>query len=404
VALNRPDVSVQQIELVRLKADVAYGPVGPAKTGWRVAIARYLRRRVLFIVLVAFPTLASAVYFLGFAADRYESQAQFVVRSPATNASNQLSSVVQSQSSSMRSSDDAYIVKDFILSRDAMDYLVSNAGLKQAFERPEADFLWRYPGPLGEDTNERLFRHYLRFVSVDYDQTTGIADLRVQGFRPSDAQGIAQALIARAETLINALNERSAADAVRSALDEVQAAEQRAHRALDALTQFRNREKLIDPTQVSLASLNTIETLSLTMAEANAQLSDIEKATPEGPQVAPMRHKIAALQDQITAERLKLSGGATSLAPQLAEYQGLMLDQTFAEKSFLVALATLEAARVDAQRQRVFLEPVTNANLPDYPVYPRRTLWTFVVFATGLVSWRIVRALVANTRSHAETH
>ena len=302
----------------------------------------------------------------------------------------------------MRSSDDAYIVKDFILSRDAMDYLVANAGLKEAFERPEADFLWRYPSLFQAGTNESLFRHYLKFVSVDYDQTTGVADLRAQGFRPADAQRIAQALVVRAETLINGLNERSSADAIRSALLEVETAEQRAHHALDALTQFRNREKLIDPAQVSLASLNTIESLSLTMAEANASLSDIEKATPAGPQVAPMRRKIAALQDQIAEERRKLSGGAGSLAPQLAEYEGLMLDQSFAEKSFLSALAALETARVDAQRQRVFLEPVTSANLPDYPAYPHRMIWTLVVFAAGIMGWRIVRTLVADTQSHAE--
>lgn len=402
VALNRPDVFAQQIELVRLNADAGYAPIGTANASWRAGIARYLRERVLFLVIVALPTLAAAIYFFGLAADRYESQVQFVVRSPATNASNQLSSVVQNQSSSMRSSDDAYIVKAFILSRDAMDYLVANAGLKEAFEQPEADVLWRYPALFRADTKESLFRRYLKFVSVDYDGTTGIADLNVQGFRPTDAQRIAQALVARAETLINGLNERSSVEAVRSALNEVEAAEQRAHRALDALTQFRNREKLIDPSQVSLASLNTIESLSLTMAEANAELSDIEKATPQGPQVMPMRRKIAALQDQIATERNKLSGGAASLAPQLAEYRRLMLDQTFAEKSFLSALAALETTRVDAQRQRIFLEPVSSANLPDYPLYPHRMLWTLVVFAAGLATWRIVRALVADTLSHAE--
>ena len=298
----------------------------------------------------------------------------------------------------MRSSDDAYIVKDFILSRDAMDYLTASADLRAVFDRPEADFLWRYPDLIHADNRENLFRHYLRFVSVDYDQTTGIANLSVQAFRAADAQRIAQALIDKAETLINALNERSSADAIRTATAEVETVERRAH---DALDQFRNRERLIDPSQVSLATLNTIASLSLTTAQANAELSSVEKTTPGGPHVVTLQSKIAALQDQIAAEQRKLTGSNASLAPQLAEYEGLILDQSFAEKSFLSALSALETARVDAQRQRVFLETVTSANRPDYPVYPHRLLWTAVVLAASLMGWRIARTFVADTLSHA---
>jgi capsular polysaccharide transport system permease protein len=297
-------------------------------------------------------------------------------------------------------SDDAIRLKEFILSRDASDYLAANAGLLTVLGRPEADFLWRYPSPFAAATRESLFKHYLKFVSVDYDQSTGVADLRVQGFRPADAQQIAQALMARAELLINGLNERSGADAVKSALAEVEQAERRAHKALAAVTEFRSREKVIDPAQASLAALNTIASLSLTTAEANASLIDAAKATPGSPQVATLSRKIAALQDQIAVERSKLAGGSDSLAPRLAEYEGLILDQTFAEKAFLSALTALETARIDAQRQRVFLESVSSADLPDYAAYPHRALWILVVFATGLLCWRIVRTLVADTRSH----
>ena len=103
--------------------------------------------------------------------------------------------------------------------------------------------------------------------------------------------------------------------------------------------------KTIDPSQSSLATFNTIASLSLATAEANATLTDVEKETPGGPQVAALKHKIDALQQQIGVERLKLAGSGDSLAPQVAEYEGLVLNQTFAEKAFMSALATLESAR-----------------------------------------------------------
>ena len=255
---ERTDYFTQRIELVR----VDVGGVQPARPsglpGW-IAGLRQVLPRPLFLVLVAAPTFLAALYFFGFAAVRYELEAQFVVRSPTTAATNQLSGVVQGDPSAMRSSDDAYIVKDFILSRDAMDYLVKNADLREIFARPEADFLWKYPEPLRRDNSEGLYRHYLRFVSVDYDDTAGIAVLRVQGFRPGDAQKVAQALVVRSEALINDLNDRSTSDAVRSARQEVENSQERAHEALDALRLYREREKLIDPTQTSAAAIQTIE-------------------------------------------------------------------------------------------------------------------------------------------------
>ena len=203
-----------------------------------------------------------------------------------------------------------------------------------------------------------------------------MATLRVQAFRPSDAQRLAEALVQRSEALINSLNQRSGADAIASALDEVKTAERRAHEALDAVTDFRNRMRTIDPAQSSLATFNTIASLSLATAETNATLTDVEKETPGGPQVAALKRRIDALQQQIGAERQKLAGSSDLLAPQVAEYEGLVLNQTFAEKAFISALATLESARVDALRQRVFVEPITTANLPDYPAYPYRLAWT----------------------------
>ena len=186
----------QRVELIRLEDGVALRQ--PAGRSLFRALAALSRRNVLFLLIVVAPGLVCAAYFLLIAADRYESEVRFVVRSPTTSVSNQLSSLVQGDSI-VRSSDDAYIVKSFMLSRDAMDYLVQHASLLEAFERPEADLLWRYPPIWGSPTQERLFKQYERFVSVEYEHSSGVATLTVQAFRPEDAQRIADALVQRAE-------------------------------------------------------------------------------------------------------------------------------------------------------------------------------------------------------------
>lgn len=396
---NQRIVTAQRIELVRIGAEI--DPIGGLHARrWTDRLLEAVRAHALFLLLVAAPTLVSAIYFFGLAANRYESEVKFVVRSPASNVSNEISNLVHG-SSVVRSSDDAYVVKGFIESRDAMRYLIDHAGLMEAFKRPEADILWRYPPFLFPATHDRLYKHYLKFVSVDYERSTGVATLKVQAFRPDDARRLVSALVERSETFINSLSQRSGEDAVQSALQEVETAEKRAHKALDAVTEFRNRMRMIDPSQATLATFNTIASLSLTTAETNATLNNIEKETPGGPQVGALRRKIEALQDQINVERRKLAGGGDSLAPQVAQYEELILNQTFAEKAFVSALAALESARVDARKQRVFVEQVTTANLPDYPSYPYRLTWAAGIFVVSLMVWRVARTLVDDTLQHA---
>ena len=358
-----------------------------------------LYRNFLLLLIVVAPTTVTAVYYVGIASNRYESETKFVVRSPNGGASNPLSSFIQA-SSIARSADDAYVVQEFILSRDAMNYLEQSASLREVYQREGIDFLSRFPLPWRAATDENFYRYYLDFVSVNYDHSTGITSLRVRAFRAQDAQRIANSLLERAEVFINGLNQRVSADAVGTGFEEVKTAEQRAHAALDQITEFRNRVRFIDPTQASMASLNAIATLSLTTAETNATLAGLEKETPDAPKLASLRHKVESLQGQIAIERQKLAGGPESLAPHVVEYEKLVLNQTFAEKAFLSALATLAAARLEAIKQRVFLEPITSATAPDYPVYPRRWFMVMATLVITLMVWRILKSIIADTAAH----
>ena len=107
------------------------------------------------------------------------------------------------------------------------------------------------------------------------------------------------------------------------------------------------------------------------------------------------------MQDQIALERQKLGGADASLAPRIAEYERLSLDQQFSERTFISALGSLESARLDAVRQRVFLNEVASPNLPDYPLYPHKALWVLCVFAFSLIAWRLFGVVAEDIRDHA---
>ena len=396
---ENPDLFIQPVEMVRLRLDGADAPEPPPKPVSKVKA--FILRHAVVGLMVVLPTVLAAIYLGLIAAPRYVSEAQFVVRGPSTGTDSQLTNMVQGHSDILRSGDDSYVVIAYMLSRDAMRQLISDDGLLDVFNRSEADFLWRYPRWLWGDSEEHLYRHYLKFVSVDYDDTTGISTLDVQAFRPEDAQKIANALLGHAEALVNKLNQRAEEDAIAAAQREVAESKINAFAEQDKVTAFRKQTLVLDPMLVSKGALDTIASLALNEAQTNASLAEMLKSSPENPQISDLRLRIAALEDQITKERQALAGGNNSMAPLLAEYERLSLERSFADRTFVSALAMLESARLDALRQRLYLDRISNPPISDYPAYPYRLIFIIVTFLLSGMVYRIGRAIVPDILAHA---
>jgi capsular polysaccharide transport system permease protein len=389
-------------------------PVDTPSRAAEPAPAARLRSRgaVSFALLVALPTLLATVYFGLLAADRYQSEAQFVLRMPGRSLANAaMGLALQNSTGGMagsmgvaRSTDDGYLVQEFLESRDAMAWAEKDAALRAAYDAAPArhDLLWRFPNPFEPRGEEGLYRHFRRMVTASFDSTTGVNTLKVQAFSPQEAQRIATSLLGAAEGLVNRLNERARRDTVARAEAEVARLRGRIEAAQAALTAFREREQLIDPSQATLAVLETIGKLAQEAALVSVQIGELGKGSPSSPQIAPLRARRAALEGQIAQERQRLAGDAQSIAPRIVEYERLMLEREFAEKALVSAMTALETARVEAMAQQVYLERVTQPGAPDYPAQPWRILWILGVAVAGYMAWRMWRIVSEDTMAHAD--
>lgn len=354
-----------------------------------------------YLYLVVCPAIVAACYYGFLAADRYETEARFVVRSPSMAATNQLASLMQGQSAIVRSTDEAYIVHAYLESRDAVRQLAATMDLEKVIARSGGDVLWWYPGLLRRRTGERLWRHFQRFLTIEFDSSTGITTIRVLAFAPEDAQTLARTLLSNAEALINRLSERAKQEALQTAQGEVERSRQLARAVVEKMTEFRRRHSLIDPGRASASALRTITELAVLVARTNAELSELQRGSPNSPQAAVLRLRIAALDEQIKKERTALAGADTSLAPLIADYEGLLLEREFAEKAFASAQAALDIARVETERQRLFLEQISTPSLPDYAAYPYRLLNSLLCFMALHFLFIIGHRLAVDAKSHA---
>lgn len=389
---------VQIIELEPLDPVVDAPP--PAPWYSREQLARWVAARRWWLAAVVLPTAATSLYMAVLASDRYESEARFVVRSPSATAANQISSIVQG-SGIVRSADDAYIVHAYMKSRDVVRNLVASKQLLQRLNRSGGDFIWAYPGLLAAANNERLWRHFQNLISVDFDNSTGITTLRVQAFAPDDAQIIAQGLLENAENLINTISRRAQEQTLKTATSEVETSRLKAEAAVERISQFRKQHRLIDPGRTSTAAIELVSRLAVEVARLRADLSELRASAATSPQARTIERRIAAFEEQMAVERQALAGSDSSLAPLIAEYERLSLEREFAERAFASSRTALDFARIDAERQKLFIEQISVPSRPDYPKYPYRLLSTLGVFILLSFMYAVARRLVADARGHA---
>lgn len=355
-----------------------------------------------FWALVGLPTLIAGVYFFGISANLYMSKAEFLIRSPKGVQMSPIGSFLQSTGLT-RSGGDSAAVADFIMSRDAVRKLERHDDLRAIFDRPEGDFITRFPGVLNLDRTdfEALYAHYKHFVSVETDATTGVTTVRVKAYRARDAQTITQALLGYSEQLINDLNNRARRDALALARREVAQVERQITQVQDRLTAYRIKQKMINPQTASAGVLLLIQQMTTAETNARAQLAELLRASPNSPQLPLVRVRIESLENLIARERRKLSGQSGSVVATMTEYEHLELQRQLDEKALASAFTSLEAARLEAQRQQVYLESVAQPNLPDYPLYPERTLDFSIVVISCLLAYGLAWLLVASVREHA---
>jgi capsular polysaccharide transport system permease protein len=355
---------------------------------------------IWFWAIVGLPTLVAGVYYFAIASDLYLSEAKFIVRSPKQVQTSSIGALIQSAGLA-RAVDDTAVIEDFMMSRDAVRRLEQRNDLRMVFSRPEGDFVTRFPGMLMRSDFEALFRRYDHFVSVETDHTSGVTALRIKAYRPEDAQAIATALLNYAEQLVNELNERARQDTLGTARREVDRAQEQISQIQSQLTAYRVQQNMLDPKSASTGVLELIGQMNAAQAIARQQLGELLKNSPSSPQIPVVQARIASLDKLIAEERAKLTGETNSVVATLTEYERLALARELAEKALASAFTSLEAARIEAQHQQLYIETIAQPNLADYPLYPKRIVSFGMVLVSCLLAYGIAWLLVISAREHA---
>ena len=358
----------------------------------------------LFLIVVVIPTLASSVYFGLIASDVYISQSKFVIYNPQTPIpSTGLTGLLQGVGLGNNSSYAANAVHDYLLSRDALRDLQTTLHYKETVTKSYIDPFNRFGGWIWFDKSfEQLYRYYLRMTSDDINTTTNISTLTIDAYTARDARRINEELLRLAQLLINKLNRRANRANVAFYKNQVNIAESTLLLTAERLAQFQNHSGVFSPIPQANLRNTLIASLEKQQLTTSLQLNQLHTTAPTNPLTKILQKRLDSLQKQISAESRKVAGGEQSLATRSITYDKLQLRQNLAQKQLISAVNALEEARIQAQKQQLFLETIVKPNTPDEAIRPQRWRSFLATLLISLLTWGVFSVIFAGIREHHE--
>jgi capsular polysaccharide transport system permease protein len=355
------------------------------------------RHRLLaasFALIVLLPILIAAAYLWGKAADQYASTVGFSVRREEGGAPldmlGGLASISQSGSS------DSDILYEYLRSQKLVADMDAKLNLRSIWSDPVSDPVFAFDST---GSIEDLLDYWQRMVRTSYDGATGLIEVRVLAFDPDNATVIAQNILDESARMINDLSTAAREDAVRYAREDLSVAQDRLRTAREAITAFRVKNQIVDPTTDFQTQAGLVSRLENELAQAQIEIDLLADAPAGDPRLVQAKRRLEVIETRIAAERRKVGEDSAlstgkDYAALASEYERLAVDREFAEQAYVAALATYDAARAESQRTSRYLAAHVMPTKAEVSRFPER-LWILGLLALGLILLWSITALVA---------
>lgn len=358
---------------------------------------RHMLLMVMFFVIVVVPIAGSAAYLWGWAQDQYASTLGFTVRKEEVASPSDLLGGIANLSSAGASDTD--VLYEFIQSQELVkriDRTLDLRGKYSAVAQMDPIFAFDTSG-----TIEDLTDYWRRMVHISYDSGSGLIEVRSHAFSAEDAHVIAQEILKESSLMINRLSAIAREDSTKYARADLEQSVERLKAAREAVTEFRSRTRIVDPSTVLQGQVGILNTLQQQLAEAYIELDLLRETTRDpGTRMVQVERKIEVIQERINQERSKFSVGeeGQDYATIVSEFERLTIDRDFAEQTYTAALKNFDVARADAQRQSRYLASYIQPTLAEKAEYPQRWVILSLVALFSLLAWAIITLIFYSLR------
>jgi capsular polysaccharide transport system permease protein len=353
-------------------------------------IARRRRKRLALMgsrlaVFVLLPTLLVAYYFYMVATPLYATNTEFVIQKAESSASSAGGLGGLLGGGSFATIQESIVVQSYLESREAMLRLDEELGFREHFSDPAVDPLVR----LAPDASvEEVYATYRNQLTIGYDPTEGVIKMEMLATDPATSQAFSEALIRYAEERVDQMSQRLREDQMAGARESYEEAEVRVAEAQARVLTLQERRGVLSAEAEVSTIFQQISTFELELQQERLRLAEIMAAArPNGTRVQIAENNIARLETLLAELRGGLTEtqtGDASLARIQSELLIAQADLETRQMMLAQALQNQEAARIEANRQSLYLSMGVFPVQPDRAAYPRafeNTILAFLVFA-----------------------
>jgi capsular polysaccharide transport system permease protein len=322
----------------------------------------------------AIPALVVVGYIAFGISNQYTSEARLAVRGGEQISADPISALTGMASFSQ--AQDTLIVVNYVKSRAIVEELDRSIGLREMYS--QVDLLSRFHNA---DPIEDLVKYWRWKIKTNVESPSGIITIQVSAFSPQDALKIANAVVSASEQLVNSMSTRATRDAMEQTQNELTRAERRLGDVRVALQNLRNSQATLNPRRTAEGINKLIGELRLERArlEDDANSAKHSQVLEEAPQMQLLRIRIQVISDQIGELEHQLTSTADgpstgTVSGKITRFDELELERQIAEKQYTLASEAFERARINAERQKVYLSTFVVPLLPHDVAWPRHRL------------------------------
>ncbi|MDB4213308.1 capsule biosynthesis protein [Octadecabacter sp.] len=347
-------------------------------------IAKRRRRNMLALfgrlsMFVILPTIAAGWYFFVIATPMFGTKSEFVIQQAESSGGGGLGGLFSG--TGLATQTDSTTVQSYMTSRSAFVRLDEDHGFTDHFKDSNIDAIQR----LADDaSNEDAYGVFQDHVQIGYDPTEGILKMEVIAADPAKSQEFSEALIGYAEEQVDQLTQRVREDQMAGAMQNYETAVTRRSEALAERTRIEIENGIggVGAEQAALQQRIAAQQINLDAERLNLA-SLLNNRRPNEAQVNAAENQIRFIEDQIALLRNGLTAGG-SIAVNDAQLRQAEENYLFEVQNVQTALATVDSARIEANRQVRYLSISVAPIAPDEATYPKsfeNTLLAFLIFS-----------------------
>lgn len=363
-------------------------------------------RSVLGMIII--PFLIAAIYLFVFAANRYVSSSQVVVRQQESGQQAGMPGLAMLVGAvDPVSREDTLYLKEYIVSHDMLAVLESKLNWTAHYSGKWNDPLFYLSSSA---SSEEKLAFYQRMVTTNYDETTGLLQIDVQAFTSEYAEIVLKEILVQSERFVNEITRSMADEQLSFARRELMASAERYEDKQAELLAFQNEHNLFNAEVTAESMSQIVANLEAEIVKEKARLNGLKtRLAANAPQIRSQENKINALIKQLEAEQRKITSGDFKSAEDMLnlntiafEYRRLQVDLLVSEEFYKTSLAVVENAKLETIKNIRSLIAVVQPNLPEKAAYPRTIYNLITILIVLLLIYGITQFVLASIRDHRE--